>query len=539
LTIQPYRTYGNEIKIPFTYLAIPRDADDVLKVANYAFQYGYRVRPSGTQHTWAPFLYSLSDSGSTCPRTILLDTTRHFTSIVLNPPDVGRPDLHSVTVGPGVRLGTLMEFLEKNGLGFYASAAFPTPTIGGLLAIAAHGSGAGSGLLDSRSPGHSPGSMSNLIISMTIVAWDPDKAEYTLKRLHRSDEDIKPFLTSFGRTFMTSVTLRAGIDQNLQSQSHFFVSAEELFVHPDKATDSMRTFSKYLETYGRINPSTFPPGDKFWVMTWHNAPIKPPKSRRSYGPLNYYWMNYYPEFLNPILHILLTRLPAISKILAAIGPVVAMVGTRLSKSQDYWGPSRNHLIYATGDLPRMTPHSLVVVTSRKNLQLVTHITFRNFHTLAKQYEKEGKYPTPGVFDMRVTGLDFPEYIEVPGAEGSYPSFSPLRPVPEFPEFDIALYFDITGYEDNLYLYEFMVKFQSSLYQDLHWKYAVIRAEWAKGWAIAEGGPWRNSTVLNHYARTLSSSNENREWNWAVRTLDKYDPFRIFSNSFLDEFLSER
>jgi hypothetical protein len=521
--------------VPFAYTATARNSDNVLKIVNWAYQNQYRVRASGSQHSWSPLLFSMKDNRASCPRTILVDTTKYLTSMILNPHDPGRTELHSISLGTGVKLLELHEFLESNGLGLFSSAAFPLPTVGGMIAVGAHGTGTGPADLDKKSPGHTYGTFSNLIISMTLVAWDDQSSSYILKTLHRSEVDTKAFLTNLGRTFITSVTIRVGKNQMLRSQSHFLIPSSELFAHPDDVTESMRTVSKFIETYGRINPAAVTPGNMFWVLTWHNQAIKPPKSRMTHGPFNYYWMNYFPRFLDPVLHSLLNQNPSFAKTISGIGNPLTVLGTYASRAVDFWGPSKNHLQFVMADFPRMTANPFVLVTSRKNLQLVAHIARKHFVQLSQEYEKLQLYPTPGEFDMRITGVDNPADVEILGAEA--PSLSPVSPLPEYPDFDVAIWMETSGYQDTPHMYEFLVQLQNLLFRDLHGKYAIIRAEWSKGWGYAENGAYRNTTVLNHYSRTFSTSDRLEEWNWAVKTLDKYDPHRIFSNDFLDELLS--
>jgi hypothetical protein len=42
--------------------------------------------------------------------------------------------------------------------------------------------------------------------------------------------------------------------------------------------------------------------------------------------------------------------------------------------------------------------------------------------------------------------------------------------------------------------------------------------------------------MKYIRRSFPSVTKNDGWNWAVSTLDKYDPHRIFTNPFLDELL---
>jgi hypothetical protein len=295
--------------------------------------------------------------------------------------------LYSVSVGTGVKLRKLLEFLESHGLGLFASPSFAHPTIGGMLAMGAHGSGIPSSHHDSKSRGHTYGTINNLVISMTIVAWDDQRNSYTLKTLFRSHPDTKAFLTNLGRTFVTSVTLRVGRNQMLRSQSYFLLPSSELFAHPSKVKEETRTISKFAVSYGRINAICLPPGNMFWLLAWHEEPIKPPKSRMTYGPFNYFGMNLYPPPLEPIYRTLTNRIPSVTKLVSVVGHPAIILGNRLSRADDYWGPSKNHLLYFTSNFPKMTAFPVTLLTSRRNLQLVLHIARTHFEQLTREYEK--------------------------------------------------------------------------------------------------------------------------------------------------------
>jgi len=491
------------------------------------------VRPSGSRHSWAPFTFSLKDNGVSCPKTILVETTTHFTSIIVNPPDTGnsRSELYSVSVGTGVKLRKLLETLESYDLGLFASPTIAEPTVGGMLAVGVHGSGIPS-LKDSKNPGHSYGTFSNLVISMTIVAWDSSSSAYILKTLHRSEPDTKAFLTNLGRTFVTSVTLRVGRNQMLRSESHFYIHSSELFAHPSRVTSNSRTISKFAQTYGRINAISIPPSNEFWMLVWHVEPIKPLASRRTYGPFNHYIMGLYPAIIEPFYRRLTNEVSQLNRLFSAATEPAVFLGSFLTRSNDYWGPSKNHLLYFSSSLPRMTPYTFTFVTSRSNIQLVLHIARTHFESLTKAYEKLGQYPIRGDFDIRLTGLDDPKDVEVEGAES--PSLSPARPIPEYPQYDVVIWMDMSAYSDTPYALEFVSRLQQLLYRDLHGKLAILRAEWAKAWACTLQGSWTNTSIIDHYSRTFSSSDE---WNWAVRLFTKFDPHGIFSNDFLDYFLA--
>jgi hypothetical protein len=69
-------------------------------------------------------------------------------------------------------------------------------------------------------------------------------------------------------------------------------------------------------------------------------------------------------------------------------------------------------------------------------------------------------------------------------------------------------------------------------------YATWRPEWSKGWACTDEGLWDDERTLAHRIPEGFRAGRRRDedWDWAVRTLDRYDPHRVFSNRFLDRLM---
>jgi FAD/FMN-containing dehydrogenase len=145
-------------------------------------------------------------------------------------------------MGSGVTMDALTSTLAAAGYGFCAIPAPGDITVGGALAINAHGSaipGTGETMLS----GHTYGSLSNLILSLTAVVWDSSAGQYALKTFQRPDPDIRAFLAHLGRAFVTSVTLQLAASQNLRCQSWVDISAAALFAPPSSARSS--SFASY------------------------------------------------------------------------------------------------------------------------------------------------------------------------------------------------------------------------------------------------------------------------------------------------------
>ena len=171
---QAYSNWAGMISIDNVWTAAPASPADVVTLANWAQANGYRLRAKGMSHGWSPIVLPAGNTGA---GYVLLDTTQHLTSIATA---AGSPA--TVTVQAGATMDNLTTALAAAGYGLCAMPAPGDITVGGMLAINAHGSaipGAG----ETRLPGQTYGSLSNLILSLTAVVWDSGQSQYVAEDL--------------------------------------------------------------------------------------------------------------------------------------------------------------------------------------------------------------------------------------------------------------------------------------------------------------------------------------------------------------------
>ncbi|OXA45156.1 putative L-gulonolactone oxidase 4 [Folsomia candida] len=532
-TLRPFKTYASDVVIPFCYFSSPRDTPEVLSLANWAKNAGYRVRGVGRMHSWSPITLSKYEPGNICPKFLLVDTTKYLTDIKVTTDF--NTSLHSVTLGPGVTLGRLLKTLESHQLGLFSCPAHDDLTVGGMLAVGAHGSGIKTAT-HPKSLGHAYGTFSNLVLEMDVIAWDNHTRKYVVKTLPRSHPDTKAFLVNLGRTFVTRVKIRVGADQMLRSQT-FFTTVRQLF--GTVRDDDKPNLADFLDLYGRIHAFSLGTGgdSNAFLFAWHSEPEKQTTSKFKDTPYNYHFDNYPPVF-NTILRLVLTRVPHIWEFLSRLVFRVVVVVSYLNGSRDYWGLSKNHFLYVPKNSPILRANSFVVVTSRQNFQTVVSIIRKDYDDLASEWHVRGEYPNAGTFDIRVSGVEDPENILAEGADAEPPIFSPAKLVPSHPEYDIVIWFEFATFPETRKAQEFLASLQSRLYRDIHQVHGVLRAEWAKGWAHTGEQAWDNRTIFNTFPYVFSSSKELSEWNLGVEILERYDPWRVFGNGLLDRILIE-
>jgi FAD/FMN-containing dehydrogenase len=522
---QAYENWAKQIVVDGVWTCAPRTAADVAAVANWAVAHGYRLRARGRMHGWSPL--TVTPGNGCADRVVLLDTTQHLTGIELSSSSPA-----AVRAQAGVMLETMLGFLEQHGLGVTAAPAPGDITVGGALAIDAHGAAiAARG--EERLPGHTYGSLSNLIVSLTAVVWSAKRRSYVLRRFDRSEHDTKALLVHLGRTIVTEVELRAGTNSDLRCQSFLDVPAAELFAVPGAA--ATRTFASYLEASGRVEAIWYPFTDNPWLKVWSVSPRQPAGSRAVTAPYNYPFSDNIPVQVSDLATQVIDGVPALTPLYGQVQYDATQAGLAATVSQDIWGPSKNLLLYIRPTTIRETANGYAVLCRRADVQRVVSEFGGFYRARVAAFQARGSYPMNMPVEIRVTGRDDPADVGVPGARS--PVLSALRPRADHPEWDTAVWIDALTFPltpDSVAFYRGLEQWMFSNYNT----YASVRAEWSKGWAYGARAAWSDPTVLGTTipATYRAGRRAGDDWHWALSTLDRYDPHRIFTNGFLDRLM---
>jgi FAD/FMN-containing dehydrogenase len=245
---QVYRNWSGETRVPGVWTATPRTPEDIVLLANWAHAHGWRLRPKGMSHGWSPLLLP---HGTPPAGYLLVDGTRHLTAWQIEQSS----EPASIRAQTGITLDVLLEQLGRAGLGFAATPAVGDVTLGGVLAVAGHGA-ALAVLGEQRLPGMSYGSLSNAVLELTAVVWEPWAGRYRLRSFRRGDPAIQPLLVHAGRAFITEAVLQVVPDRSLRCRSFTDIPVAELFAAPAKAGD--RSFQNWIRLHGRAEAIWFP-----------------------------------------------------------------------------------------------------------------------------------------------------------------------------------------------------------------------------------------------------------------------------------------
>jgi FAD/FMN-containing dehydrogenase len=522
---QAFQNWSGEIVLENAWTCAPSSDTEVVALANWAFPVGYEIRARGMMHNWSPLVIPVDSSGADL---VLADTTQFLTSVSIDAP--GSPS--TVTAQTGVTMDVLLQDLENAGLGLTAHPAPGDITVGGALAIDGHGT-AVPAVGESLIPGHTYGSVSNLILSLTAVVWNAAQGQYVLQSFERSDPGIQPLLTHLGRTFVTEVTLQVGANSRLRCQSFVNVPASALFGAPGS---SSQTFDAYVEQSGRVETIWFPSTAEPWLKVWTVAPEKPLLSREVDAPYNYVFADVIPKTLSVLIQEILDGNGAITPTFGQAELDIVAAGLVSTLTADIWGWAKDLLLYVKPTTLRVTANGYAVLTSRASIQQVIYDFITYYQSQVAVYQADGNYPMNGPVEIRVTGLDNPSDVEV--ASALSPQLSALRPRPDQPGWDVSVWFDILTMPGTPTSDQFYQDIEQWMFTNYTGSYAAVRPEWSKGWAYTDTAAWSNPTMLGTTIPAAINAGQSIGDNWtsALATLDAYDPHRVFSNAFLNTFM---
>src|SRR6478735_9097045 len=479
---QSYQNWSGGIAVDGVWTCTPNNPADVVTLANWARANGWRLRAKGSSHNWSPL--SLAVDGSDAAKVVLVDTKTKLTAITVD------TATSRVRVQTGATMLAMMTALENSGLGITASPAPGDLTVGGVLAIDGHG---------------------------TAV---PKSGE------------VKPagaLMAHVGRSFITEVVLQAGANQRLRCQSWFNVPATELFAN----STSGRTFSSYLNSAGRVEAIWFPFTANPWLKVWSVSPSKPLLSRQVNSPYNYTFSDNLPQSIFDLSAQIVSSNPANTPSFGDLNYNIVAAGLVTTLTYDIWGWSKNLLLYVRPSTLRVTANGYAILCRRADVQrVIQEFTFR-YSTRLNDYRQQGRYPMNGPVEIRVTGLDKPGDV---GATRS-PQMSALRPRPDHPDWDCAVWLDILTLPGTPYADVFYAEMEQWIYSN-YASYADVRPEWSKGWGYTASGAWTSAPVVDTTVPNTFRAGQplNDNWDSARQMLDILDPGRVFSSSFVTRLL---
>ena len=530
---QTFVNWARETKISGVWFCSPRNGEEVLEVANWAKDHGYRLRPMGSAHGFAPTLIPRGHSGE---NVVIVNTHDYMTDIVVNADD----DVKSASCGAGAYIEDICAELEKFDLGLYHTTAPGGVSIAGVLAMNAHGAAIPK-TGETLQPGHSWGTLSNLVLEITAVAWNEAAGAYELKTYQRTDPEIGPLLTSLARAFITQVKIQVGPNLKIRLQSRVDLTAAEVLAMPENETAN--SFSNLSHEHGTVDIIYYPfnPDNLVWLKTWTVTPEKPDHAREVFEPYQLSEGSVTPvwqaDMLGSTLRTFPRIVPQFNK--TSVDALVDMMTNEDPETliNDLWGSAYTNTLYVQPMTPRLTVAAWGLVVARENMQRALGEWYQYFTELLADFQSRHEYPYVGPVEIRAQGLEYTDEVLIPGAVE--PTLSGARPHPDHPEKDIIIWFAINNNPDQPLAAEFNTRLEQWFYSN-YASYGLIRPEWTKSYAYTAdgqyGGAWTNDEILTEvYPATWTEGYpEDNNWHTATAQFNAMDPHGVFSNSHLDK-----
>jgi Cholesterol oxidase, substrate-binding/FAD binding domain len=521
---QTYQNWSQQATIGDVWTCAPQSDAEVVTIANWAYQNGYTLRASGFSHNWSPLVLP---NGANVDNVVLVNTTEYLTSISID--TSGSPA--TITAQGGVSMDNLTTAVLNAGYSFCSIPAPGDITIGGVLAIDGHGTAIPADG-ETQETGMSYGSISNLVQSLTAVTWNG--SAYALQTFQRGEAAIAPFLVNLGRTFITEVKLEIGTGQDLLCTSTTSISVGTLFAEPSSA--GSKSFASLVNQCGRVESIWFPFTSTPWVKTWTISPSKPWYATEVTGPYNYTFANDITEQESGYIADIVTGVVSITPAFEDLEIGIVDAGLLATWTYWLWGPAKYTQLYVLPTTERVTSGGWALLTSRASIQQVVYDFYTQYQSLLSSYAANGQYPMNGPLEIRVTGLDQPSEAGVSGAVT--PLLSALTPRPDQPEWNVCVWIDMLTISTTPECNEFYTQMETWIYGHYTGSYAAPRPEWSKGWAYTSAGPWTNTTMLSSTIPAgVNAGQSSNNFATAVAAFNSYDPYGIFTNTFLATLLS--
>lgn len=531
---ETFENWDGVIEVPNVWTCTPTSGNDVVTVCNWAVSEGYTVRARGIMHSWSP----ITMVGNTPPgaKILLVDTTKQLTALKFTAASGSQPA--QVTAQLGATMDQLMAFLQSQTGGAGAAPGYSFPhipapgnlTLGGALAIDAHGSGVPS---PADSFNASYGSLSNQILAFTaVVTNSPGSTAYSLRTFQRGDTDARAFLTHVGRCFLIDATLQVIDNFNLRCQSFTNIPNSTLFQAPTAGSPAPAgSVASYVQTAGRIEVISYPFNDYCWFKVWTNSPTQPSGSVAVTAPYNYPFSDNLPSWVTSLLKKVTTSDPALTPTLSSAFMTVTSLGLNniFDPLNDLWGPSKDVMIYIKDTTLKVTANGYAVHVARTNLQKAISDFTVEFNKLLTAYQNKNIYPVNAPFEIRVTALDETKQVAAPGAQS--PVISALTPNAADAQngWDTAVWFDVLTLPGTNGANDFYSDLEAWFSATFTGTYGCSYPEWSKGWAYTPAsGPWTNASFLETIRKGFT------DWDWQVATLQNYDQGNLFTNDLLKQ-----
>lgn len=474
------------------YFYIPRNVEELLFIVNWSYLNDKKVRVVGYGHNFSALNFSSFDKYS----YVFISLARLS--------DLSIDTRLRVTAGTGISIEKLASSLAAKGLTLPCFPAIGEVSLGGALAVGAHGTG------------KSTGTMSNLVLSLTAVVWDADEGRYVLKTFEKDSSGFTSFLVNLGRSVLVDCTLQAIPNFRVRCLSTMDISAIDLFSSPNSQDELSFQFLNGLSDGIEV---IWWPGTQFpWIKQWFRERTRPLTSVEVNAPYNYPFMIGIPAVLSHIISFLVRKIPGAPDLF--FKRIISSIKRGLRSRGDLWGWNKDCVIYVRPSTMRYSDSGWVILTDYTNLQTVVYEVYQKIKSF---YDTYGGNVLNGPLDIRVTNLDI--------SESELSSHAPLlSPIRKSGNYTCAIWINLLTLPKTKGASKVIKAFEEWLWDRFDGDIGRLRVEWSKCWAYDSRGSALNSKILTE--DIPNSFNDGDSWRKARDVLAAHDPHFLFSSSLL-------
>ena len=202
-------------------------------------------------------------------------------------------------------------------------------------------------------------------------------------------------------------------------------------------------------------------------------------------PYNYVFADVIPPVLSDLIKEILAGDVSVTPTFGQAELSITTAGLLGTLTADIWGWAKDLLLYVKPSTLRVTANGYAVLTNRTDIQQVIYKFTNYYQSQVAAYQKQGNYPMNGPVEIRVTGLDSPADVEIPGA--LTPQLSALRPRPDQPDWDVAVWFDILTMPGTPYADQFYRDIEQWMFGNYTGSYAAGTTRMVQGMGVHQHG----------------------------------------------------
>lgn len=491
------------IRVDGVLTATPQSDDEALEIVRWAANRGYRVRPIGAFHTWAPFAFEDATD------IVVIDQSR-LTGLI----GFAETSVPGATFRAGTTLAETVRALEgiDNG-GASEAPGWTLPdypgvrevTLGGMLAIGAHGAG----IRQREDQADLFGTVSNLVLGFRAIV--SEGGTYVIREFRRDEPDAAALLVHLGAAYLLSVTLR--VVPNCYVGRRVEYPDWRVAFAPEPKEGSVQAL---VEQHGRVQALWFPFTASPVVQHFTEEPYV--EGPRVTEPLTVRLSPDLPVSFTGAFTQTLKHLPWLTPLIER--RVLAEMQHLSPPDQEWHGTSGNMLLYVQHDTLRVVSLAYAVHVRRDEVQEAVHALATQFDTMLHDYAKAGHDPITSCLEMRVTDVDRADALGIAGAVPAL--LSPGLPINGS---ERIVWFDVVTTPGMPLAWQFYAEFEAWLWERFP---DGLRPEWSKAWAVSADGPWTDEAILTRVREAVRP---------AVEVWDRLDEQRVFGSRFLDRLRS--